>query len=294
MPLTGELTDLSLAELIEFFCNQRKAGRLEVVCPDGSGHFYLDSGSIVHAQIGVLSGIEAVHYALTLTSASFTFGSGIEAPEKTIAQSWQSVVLEGLRLIDEGVTPATAFLEKTEPAPKEVEDVEQRVESPEAEESTLTPRQRSLVETITVRHPSARINRNVEVPAFLIEAETSRSVYGPWKLAAVLTAMILVLAVIAVPWGWYARSKAAKAANEANASTPETAQPAVENSAAPTTEAVSPAATGSKMVTVQVTYDETGQVTQVSGDDPAALQIARQKRFPAGKAGSATLTIPIN
>jgi hypothetical protein len=33
MALTGELTDLSLAELIEFFCNQRKTGRLKVVYP---------------------------------------------------------------------------------------------------------------------------------------------------------------------------------------------------------------------------------------------------------------------
>ena len=60
--------------------------------------------------------------------------------------------------------------------------------------------------------------------------------------------------------------------------------------------AKSPAATnaGAKRVTVQVTYDENGRVTQASGGDPTALRIARQKRFPAGKPGSATITIPIN
>jgi hypothetical protein len=56
---------------------------------------------------------------------------------------------------------------------------------------------------------------------------------------------------------------------------------------------LSPAA-GSKKATVQVTYDENGRVTQASGGDATALRIARQKRFPAGKAGSATITIPIN
>jgi len=55
----------------------------------------------------------------------------------------------------------------------------------------------------------------------------------------------------------------------------------------------SPSAAGRK-VTVQVTYDENGRVTQASGGDATALRIARQKRFPAGKAGSATVTIPIN
>jgi hypothetical protein len=35
-------------------------------------------------------------------------------------------------------------------------------------------------------------------------------------------------------------------------------------------------------------------VVQASGGDASALRIARQKRFPPGKAGSATVTIPIN
>src|SRR5262249_57703164 len=51
---------------------------------------------------------------------------------------------------------------------------------------------------------------------------------------------------------------------------------------------------GSKKVTVQVTYDENGRVTQASGGDPTALRIARQKRFPAGKPGPATITIPMH
>jgi predicted NAD/FAD-binding protein len=54
------------------------------------------------------------------------------------------------------------------------------------------------------------------------------------------------------------------------------------------------AKSGPKKVTVSVTYDESGRVTQASGGDASAVRIARQKRFPAGKAGSATITIPIN
>ena len=54
MALTGELTDLSLAELIEFFCNQRKTGRLAVAYPHAPAYFYLQSGSVVHASIGSL------------------------------------------------------------------------------------------------------------------------------------------------------------------------------------------------------------------------------------------------
>ena len=51
---------------------------------------------------------------------------------------------------------------------------------------------------------------------------------------------------------------------------------------------------GAKRIVVTVTYDESGRVTQASGGDANALRIARQKRFPPGKAGSATVSIPIN
>jgi len=170
----------------------------------------------------------------------------------------------------------------------------------------------------------------------------------------VFAAIVLIVAVVAVPWGFYARSKAAKMANEAKpVVAPE--QPALESQAAPVespaaqtevettaTAANSEAAdlarrqrearlreeartrekagdttaslpqsslvvptqsaakpqtspsSGAKKVTVQVTYDENGRVTQASGGDATALRIARQKRFPAGKAGSTTITIPIN
>src|SRR6266571_1559415 len=111
MPLTGELSDLSLAELIEFFCNQRKSGRLQVTYSMGSGYFYLQAGAVVHARIGKLRGIDAVYYALTLPNASFTFDPVFVPPEHTINQPWTSVVLEGLRRMDEGIQPGNPFPE---------------------------------------------------------------------------------------------------------------------------------------------------------------------------------------
>src|SRR3989441_7866583 len=122
MALTGELSDLSLAELIEFFCNQRKTGRLKVVYSSGPGYFYLQSGSVVHARVGSLRGVEAVYYALTLPNASFTFSPGFEAPDQTINQPWTSVVLEGLRRMDEGIEPGDPFLNRADVHEEEEDD----------------------------------------------------------------------------------------------------------------------------------------------------------------------------
>src|SRR5580765_4501425 len=114
MSLKGELTDLSLAELIEFFCNQRKTGRLTVSYPHAPAYFYLQSGSVVHASVGSLRGIDAVYYALTQSNASFNFSTAYEAPDQTINQPWTSVVLEGLRRMDEGIKPRNPFNENIE------------------------------------------------------------------------------------------------------------------------------------------------------------------------------------
>src|SRR6267143_1008055 len=134
MALTGELSDLSLAELIEFFCNQRKTGRLKVIYPIGPGYFYLQAGAVVHARIGVLRGIEAVYCALTLPNASFTFSPAFEPPEHSINQPWTSVVLEGLRRMDEGLSPPNAFPEE---AVSPVEEIE--VTAPVEEIKAVSP-----------------------------------------------------------------------------------------------------------------------------------------------------------
>ena len=316
MALTGHLSDLSLSELIEFFCNQRKTGSLKVLYPDGAGYFYLQTGSVVDAKIGVLRGIDAVYYALTLPNAKFEFSATSEPIERTINQPWTQVVLEGLRRLDEGIVPAEAFPAGYGEPPKESEPVAPPAPAPVAYKS--------------------------HVPNFFATFMSSPTVSRrkPILLGAVSVAVLASVAVIGVPAGWYRHKPVSVPQNEtvAGSSSPEPVQPVAEQpvptesvepshadedaqvtarrqrdrerkqreekaaaAPQPTTvtspaSAASPAdsARGPKRVVVTVTYDESGRVTQASGGDATALRIARQKRFPAGKAGSATVTIPIN
>ena len=321
MALTGHLSDLSLSELIEFFCNQRKLGLLSVHYPQGSGSFYLQNGSVVDAKIGTLRGIDAVYYALTLPNAAFEFKGAAEASERTINQPWTQVVLEGLRRLDEGIIPGEAF-----------------PDGPTAKGDDDSP----LVE---VADSSSPISNKSHVPAFLSGTNpNSLSHKKPLIAGAVAFAIMVSVAVIGVPAGWYSKSKPPAASAQPNNVAPATSQPsevkpspaesqptsaandagAAEaaalaakrqrerakareekaNSAAdaakPTAASAQPGTVssegkpGPKKVTVQVSYDESGRVVQASGGDPTALRIARQKRFPAGKAGSATITIPMN
>ena len=323
MALTGHLSDLSLSELIEFFCNQRKTGRLKVRYPKGAGYFNLQTGSVVDAKIGVLRGIDAVYYALTLPNAAFEFSASTEATERTINQPWTQVVLEGLRRLDEGMIPPEAFPTSFVGESTEVE-----------------------TDVLDVDSGSARA---WHVPAFLsMMSRESMSRRKPLIAGAVAVAVILSVAAIGVPAGWYGRSKPV-ASNQPDSSPSSQSQPAPTTDSATAksgssgTEAratdaaglaakrqrekekavkareeranaaagnaspkpaLSPGSQttnsdvaskpGPKKATVQVTYDEAGRVVQASGADATALRIARQKRFPPGKAGTATITIPIN
>ncbi len=325
MALSGQLSDLSLAELIEFFCNQRKTGRLKVAYEVNPGYFYFDRGDLVDARVGSLNGVEAIYYALTLANASFKFSPSFEATRRSIHQPWTQVTLEGLRRLDEGIKPK---------APTPVAGVVKDVDPDEPMKGAET----------------VEYDSETGTPLSMMVDSTAGGGKSKLVYAVVALAVVALIAVAGIPAGWYSKSKPAAAAPaEPAAEAPATAetQPPAENAEAaneaeqqstsaepaasstdmgalaakrarearerarqmeaaaaakqPATDQASaapkkPEATkpGPRMVSVQVTYDEAGRVTQTSGGDGTAQRIARQKRFPAGKAGSTTVTIPIN
>jgi hypothetical protein len=276
--------------------------------PQGAGYFYLQAGSVVDARIGVLHGIDAVYYALTLPNAEFEFSVDAEPGHRTINQPWTQVVLEGLRRLDENIAPSVAFPPDYVPEPDELEGKSVQVETQSDVEKSFAP-------------------------AFLAFGKETASGRKPLFIGAIAIAVVASVAVIGVPAGWYSKKAAPVApetVSQAPAPTPAetSSQPQPANTAAaPVTEDAAAAALrkqrekerkareaaknaegetaaaapavegvkpGAKRVVVTVTYDESGRVTQASGGDANALRIARQKRFPPGKAGSATVSIPIN
>ena len=224
MPLKGELSDLSLAELIEFFCNKRRSGRLTVVYPEGESHLFIKDGAVVHANFGKLRGVEAVNYALTLPNASFSFSAACEAPEQSIDQHWTSVVLEGLRQFDEEAR-------KSDPVPT-VSGNEKTPASENAPDQTFID---------TAEH-------DVHAFGVLLSQYDRQSVFAPrrWSTASVVGSVVLVLAGVGVPWGWYTHSRAVRL-NQAQA---------VENAqTAPRTVTAEPSANASPSPNVATSKD---------------------------------------
>ncbi|HEX8773595.1 MAG TPA: DUF4388 domain-containing protein [Pyrinomonadaceae bacterium] len=342
MALTGELSDLSLAELIEFFCNQRKTGRLKVIYPNLPGYFYIQAGALVDARIGSLSGIEAIYYALTLPNASFSFDAEYDAEQRTIHQPWTQVVLEGLRRMDEGIAPESPINKDELPDENDLEQAFEHVISEGDREALALPMAMTVgmasgggrrkmfyvaaaivvlvcvSAAVVLTNGYARAESTASIPPLALSDMGEASADASSSVAA--DPATGQLAETAVPDQGITESSSSSAHADATARLlrerearererrkaeeltdawpAKTAAPA--ESPAPSTPTV--AATkkpdapkaGPKTVTVQVTYDEAGRVTQASGSDPTALRIARQKRFPSGKPGTTTITIPIN
>lgn len=102
MVLQGNLEEVALPDLLQVYCSGRQVARLTVNYSDApDAMFYVDSGELVDAKFGNLSGVEAVWAALEKEAGSFRVEMGVQAPNRTINQHWSIVVMEGMKHADE-------------------------------------------------------------------------------------------------------------------------------------------------------------------------------------------------
>ena len=303
MALTGQLSDMSLAELIEFFCNQRKTGRLKIDYQRGHSVFFIKEGELVDAKVGALSGAEAVYFSLTLPNAAFDFSPDVQATRRTIHNAWTQVVLEGLRRLDEGLSPTEVdAFGKWEPSETELSQMLDQVEHLDAQNKrdkeraarAAAPDAATKGEDSVVKDSSSKEGSPEPFSMMVESAGAGGGSKKKFVLAGVAAAVLLAGAVAAVPL-----MKSAPAQPEAAAA----AAPAPANPADPAAAPRPATPSGPKSVRVTVTYDEAGRVTaaSVAGATPGAeaygstaVRMARGRRFPAGKPGSTVVTIPVN
>ena len=84
MALRGNITDISIADLIQLNCQSGAQARLTARCSDDGAELavYFDGGEIVHAQLDDTQGEEAVYELLRWQSGSFEVEQGIAPPAR--------------------------------------------------------------------------------------------------------------------------------------------------------------------------------------------------------------------
>jgi len=99
--LVGSLETMPIADLVQVLNICRKTGLLRLSRGRDSASLYFEDGEIRHAEAGDRTGEEAFYRLMAWTDAAFAFESGVRAASASLAQPTMTLLMEGLRRIDE-------------------------------------------------------------------------------------------------------------------------------------------------------------------------------------------------
>src|SRR5262249_22545679 len=98
---SGSLSEMSLPDLVQVLWHGRKSGALRLRRGPDAGEVHLAEGMVVNATWGKLRGEDAFYAMLALKDGEFAFDPNFRAEEAVISASPESLLLEGMRRLDE-------------------------------------------------------------------------------------------------------------------------------------------------------------------------------------------------
>jgi CheY-like chemotaxis protein len=98
---TGVVRKASLFDIIQMLCLSCGEFTLEVRSFTRQGNIFISGGQVIHCESEGLSGRDALFSLLADRSGEFDMKPGVAAVERTIYESWDSLVLEAAKTQDE-------------------------------------------------------------------------------------------------------------------------------------------------------------------------------------------------
>jgi hypothetical protein len=100
----GNLEVMNIFELAEIFEMNSKQAQCVLTREDQEGILYFNQGRVVNASLNEMTGMDAACHLLAWPSAHFLVSRGGEGIEEVIHAGMQNLIIEAMRLLDEGVT----------------------------------------------------------------------------------------------------------------------------------------------------------------------------------------------
>lgn len=97
----GSLNDVKLPDIIQLMSVSAKSGCFVLQQNEQEGRIYLESGQIVHAKVGNLSGESAMYSLAVWDQGTFRFDEGATAEENSITKKNTFLLMEVARKLDE-------------------------------------------------------------------------------------------------------------------------------------------------------------------------------------------------
>ncbi len=101
MSFQGSIQELPVPDIIQLVSVSGKTGMFMLVRGPERGLIYLRNGRIVHAELGALSGEEAVYALAIWSTGDFQFTPGKDTEATTIDRTNTSLLMEAARRLDE-------------------------------------------------------------------------------------------------------------------------------------------------------------------------------------------------
>ena len=98
---SGTLRQVSLVDVIQMECLRRNSCILEIHAENAQGEIYIESGVMIHAATGALSGEQALQRLLSLNDGQFRLSHYRQPPTRTVHGSWEWLLMEAARMRDE-------------------------------------------------------------------------------------------------------------------------------------------------------------------------------------------------
>ena len=102
--IAGSLQELGLPDMVQALAQGRKSGNLKIRSRGDAGEIHLVEGAVVNALWGQVRGEDAFYQMLKLTEGEFHLDPSFKATARVIHQSTESLLLEAMRRIDEGIS----------------------------------------------------------------------------------------------------------------------------------------------------------------------------------------------
>lgn len=99
--VTGNLRDMGLADILQILSNGRKTAVVRVEGSGAAGEVAVDTGAIVDARLGDVSGEEALYQMIAWGEGSFRIFPDEHAQRVTLEGSTEGLLMEGFRRMDE-------------------------------------------------------------------------------------------------------------------------------------------------------------------------------------------------
>jgi hypothetical protein len=100
----GRLKIMNLFEIAEIFEMNSKQAVCQLVHEGDEGYLYFNNGRIINAALKDMTGLDAACHLLAWPNAAFSIYRGGESVEEVIHVGMQNLIIEAMRLLDEGVT----------------------------------------------------------------------------------------------------------------------------------------------------------------------------------------------